>query len=239
MKTAPRAISFDLDDTLWACDDVIGRAEEAVYGWLRTHFPRITEEYDLEAMRQVRMETAAVRPELQADLTRLRYETLAWHARRAGYTPDLADAAVEVFLDERHRVQLYDDVGPVLEQLVGRFRLIALTNGNADVHRAGIGDWFDIALSAADVGAPKPDPAMFDQACGALGIRPGELLHVGDDPLRDVHAAHRFGARTFWVNREGREWPEDLRRAHHEGETLGDLPNLVVRYPATGERSAG
>lgn len=227
MKTPPRAISFDLDDTLWACDDVIGRAEEAVYEWLQRYCPRITAEYDLEAMRQVRMETAAVRPDLQVDLTRLRHETLVWHARRAGYDAGLADAAVEVFLDERHRVELYPDVRPVLDRLAGRFRLIALTNGNADVHRAGIGDWFEVALSAADVGAPKPDPAMFEQACGTLGIRPGELLHVGDDPLRDVHAARRFGARAFWINREGREWPADLRRAHHEDETLSGLPDLL------------
>lgn len=229
MNTTPRAISFDLDDTLWACDDVIGRAEEAVYSWLQRHGPRITAEYDLEAMRQVRMETAAVRPDLQADLTRLRHETLVWHARRAGYDPGLADRAVEVFLDERHRVELYPDVPPVLERLAGRFRLIALTNGNADVHRAGIGDWFDIALSAADVGAPKPDPAMFEHACGALGIRPGELLHVGDDPLRDVHAARGFGARAFWVNRDGREWPGDLRRAQYEAETLAGLPDLLEK----------
>jgi putative hydrolase of the HAD superfamily len=172
MNTMPRAISFDLDDTLWACDDVIGRAEDAVYGWLQRYCPRITAEYDPESMRQVRMETAAVRPDLQADLTRLRHETLAWHARRAGYDVALADAAIEVFLDERHRVELYPDVHPTLERLAGRFRLIALTNGNADVHRAGIGDWFEVALSAADVGAPKPDPAMFERACGTLGIRP-------------------------------------------------------------------
>ncbi|MFW5969125.1 MAG: HAD family hydrolase [Halofilum sp. (in: g-proteobacteria)] len=228
MTAPPRAISFDLDDTLWACDDVIGRAETAVYEWLQRHGPRITAEYDLEEMRRIRMETAAVRPDLQADLTRLRHETLVWHAHRAGYDTGLAEAALEVFLDERHRVELYPDVHPVLERLAGRFRLVALTNGNADVHRAGIGRWFDVALSAADVGAPKPDPAMFEQACATLGVRPGELLHVGDDPLRDVHAARRFGARAFWINREGRAWPPDLRRAHHEGETLDGLPDLFV-----------
>ncbi|MEF8833695.1 MAG: HAD family hydrolase [Halofilum sp. (in: g-proteobacteria)] len=229
MRTMPRAISFDLDDTLWACDDVIGRAEEAVYAWLQRQCPRITAEYDLEAMRQARMETAAVRPDLQADLTRLRRETLVWHADRAGYDGGIADAAIEVFLDERHRVELYPDVHPVLERLAGRCRLIALTNGNADVYRAGIGDWFEVALSAADVGAPKPDPAMFEQACARLGIRAGDLLHVGDDPLRDVHAAHRFGARAFWLNREGRAWPADLRRPHYEDATLTGLPELLDR----------
>lgn len=228
MTRAPRAVSFDLDDTLWACEDVIGRAEEAVYDWLRRHYPRITRDYDLEAMRQRRTETAAARPELQADLTRLRHETLVRHAHEAGYEPELADAAVEVFLDERHRVALYEDVLPVLERLAGRFHLVALTNGNADVARVGIGEWFDVAVSAADVGVPKPDPAMFERACAELGIRPGELLHVGDDPLRDVHAARRFGARAFWINRDGRAWPEDLRRAHHEDVTLARLPDLFT-----------
>lgn len=232
MRLLPRAISFDLDDTLWTCDDVIARAEAAVYAWLETHYPRITAEFDLDAMRRVRLETAQARPALRADLTALRHETLAWHARRAGYDPALANAAVDVFLAERHRVELFDDVRPAIERLRGRFRLVALTNGNADVGRVGIGEWFDVALSAADVGTPKPDPAMFRQACEALAIRPGELLHVGDDPLRDIHAAHRFGARTFWINRFAGEWPTDLRRPHHEGSTLADLPPLLETVAA-------
>ena len=226
MTGSPRAISFDLDDTLWPCDDVVARAEDALYRWLCRHYPRITRAHDMEAMRQRRIETAASRPELQADLTRLRHETLARHAQEAGYPPTLADAALEVFLEERHRVALYGDVLPVLQRLAGRYRLVALTNGNADVARVGMGHWFDVTVSAADVGAAKPDPAMFRRACGALGIRPGELLHVGDDPLRDVHAARRFGARAFWLNRDGRAWPGDLRRAHHEDGTLECLPEL-------------
>ena len=232
MTVLPRAISFDLDDTLWTCEDVIARAEAAVYDWLEMHYPRITAEFDLDAMRRIRLETAQARPALQADLTALRHETLAWHARRAGYDPALAETAVEVFLAERHRVELFDDVRPAIESLRGRFRLVALTNGNADVHRVGIGDWFDVALSAADVGTPKPDPAMFRRACESLSIRPGDLLHVGDDPLRDIHAAHRFGARTFWINRFAGEWPGDLRRAHHESSTLAELPRLLTAAAA-------
>lgn len=227
MRPAPRAISFDLDDTLWSCEDVIARAEEAMHGWLARHYPRITDAHDPESMRQVRIRAAAARPDLQADLTRLRHETLVAHAHEAGYDPSLADAAVEVFLAERHRVALYPDVRPAIEALAGRYTLVALTNGNADVARAGVGDWFDLALSAADVGAPKPDPAMFRQVCDRLGIRSGELLHVGDDPLRDVHAARAFGARAVWVNRTGAEWPGGLRGPDHEIRTLAPLAELL------------
>lgn len=228
MRVRPRAISFDLDDTLWACDDVIERAERAVHGWLAEHAPRITAEYDLEAMRSIRHETARRCPHLGVDLTALRRETVAWHAERAGYSPELADAAVEVFLAERHRVTLFADVRPVLEALRRDYSLVALTNGNADVERAGLGDLFAVSVSAADVGAAKPDPAMFARACRSLGLRAGDLLHVGDDPVRDVHGARAFGARTVWVNRFGIDWPEGVPRAHHELETLTDLEAIVA-----------
>lgn len=233
MRVSPRALSFDLDDTLWACEEVIERAERAVHDWLARHYPAITDEFDLETMRAIRHDTATRDPSLAADLTRLRHESLVWHARRAGYPESLAEQAVAVFLDERHRVCLYDDVLPVLRQLQAHVPLIALTNGNADLARIGLDHLFEVRLSAADVGAPKPDPAMFRAACDRLGLRPGDLVHVGDDPRLDVHAARRFGARAVWVNRAAAPWPEGLPRPHHEMVSLAPLPELLHGEPAT------
>lgn len=232
MKVEPRAIAFDLDDTLWSCDDVIERAEKAVYAWLADRYPAITSEFGLEDMRTIRHETMYRDAALAADLSELRRHTLRWHARRADYDEALADRALAVFLDERNRVNLYDDVLPALERLAGRTPLIALTNGNADLRRIGLDHLFAVTLSAADVGAAKPDPAMFRAACDQLGLRPGDLVHVGDDPHRDVHAARRFGARTVWVNRVRMDWPEGVPRAHHEIETLEPLPGLIYGEPA-------
>ncbi|MDZ7747502.1 MAG: HAD family hydrolase [Halofilum sp. (in: g-proteobacteria)] len=234
MRLKPGAVSFDLDDTLWACDDVIERAERAVYDWLCRHAPRVTAQHDREAMRALRVETARARPELAADLTALRRVTVAWHAEAAGYPAGLADAAVDVFLAERNRVTPFDDVRPVLERLRRRYPLVALTNGNADVGRTGLGDLFSEAVSSADVGAAKPDPAMFAEACRRLGLRAGDLVHVGDDPVRDVHAARAFGARAVWIDRFGSAWPEGIPRAHHELETLHDLAPLLDHTSAAG-----
>lgn len=223
----PCALSFDLDDTLWSGEEVLARAERALYEWLEAHYPRITETYDLERMKAVRHDMARASPVLAADLTRLRRESLRWHAREAGYPEDLAEAGVEVFLSERHAVSVYPDVVPLLERLRASFPLVALTNGNANVYRTELGEYFDLAISAADVGVPKPHPSMFRRACRKLSVRTGDLLHIGDDPLRDVHAARGVGARAVWVNRNGSRWPEDLRRAHNEIETLADLPRCL------------
>jgi len=227
MRVTPRAVSFDLDDTLWSCDEVIERAERVVYEWLARRFPRITAEFDLESMRRIRIETVERNPGLAVDLTALRHHTLQWHALRAGYGADVADAGVDVFLAERHRVTPFDDVRPVLEGLRTRYPLVALTNGNADVRRTELVDLFDAAVSAADVGAAKPDPAMFRQACERLGVEAAELVHVGDDPVRDIHAARRFGARAVWINRNALPWPGDVPRAHHEVATLHELRGLL------------
>jgi len=227
MRRTPRALSFDLDDTLWDCDEVIERAERRVYDWLAAHYPRIAAEFDLEAMRGIRKEAAERDPRLTTDLSELRRVTLAWHAQRAEYDPGLAEVGLEVFLAERNRVTLFTDVLPVLQALGRRYPLVALTNGNADLARIGLDHLFTLSLSAVDVGAAKPDPAMFRAVCEALEIRAGDLLHVGDDPVRDVHAARRFGARTVWVNRTASGWPEDLPRAHHEIETFAALHELL------------
>ncbi len=231
MRVTPHALSFDLDDTLWACDEVLDRAEHAVYQWLAARHPRITEEFDRERMRELRRQLAEQRRELAVDLTALRRASLRWHAERAGYGPSAAEALAEegvaVFLAERNRVSPYADVRPALERLARHYPLIALTNGNADVRRTALGDLFTVSVSAGEVGAAKPDPAMFDAACGQLGVRAGDLVHVGDDPVRDVHAARTFGARAIWLNREAQPWPDDLPRAHHELTTLDELVRLL------------
>lgn len=240
MRVTPRVLSFDLDDTLWSCDDVIERAEQVVHGWLAERHPRITDEFDRETMRQLRWRFAEQRPELAVDLTELRRVSLRWHAERAGYDAQtgaaLAEQGVSVFLDARHQVTPYADVRPVLERLAQHYPLVAVTNGNADVMRTELADLFDLALSAADVGAAKPDPAVFRAVCEAHGIRAGDLVHVGDDPIRDVHAARAFGARAIWLNRAGDPWPEDLPRGHHELDSLHDLVALLTEPSAADSK---
>src|SRR5258706_406631 len=39
-----------------------------------------------------------------------------------------------------------------------------------------------------EVGAEKPDPAIFLRACEALGTKPAETLMVGDHPVADAGA---------------------------------------------------
>lgn len=208
MRPAPiLAITFDLDDTLWAIDPVIERAELRMHAWLAEHYPRLPERYSPADLRALRDGIVHARPELAHDLSALRRESLALAAEHCGYGREAADGAFAVMWQARNEVELFADVLPVLQALAPRFTLGALTNGNADIARIGLDGLLRFCVTARDTGVAKPHPAIFDAASAAAGVPAWQVLHVGDDPARDVHGARAAGMRTVWVNRDGNEWP--------------------------------
>src|SRR5690606_36971171 len=66
----------------------------------------------------------------------------------------------------------------------------------------GILDYFDFVVVSAEVGFEKPDVQMFEIAAERMGVPPGEILHVGDNPVQDVAAATKCGFQTLHLVRE-------------------------------------
>jgi putative hydrolase of the HAD superfamily len=157
------------------------------------------------------------------DLTFLRRHALAQQFLATGHAEASADEAMEVFLIARNRVDLYADVRPALTRLRARYRLFALSNGNADLERCGIGDLFDGHISARTAGAAKPDARIFARLLELAGASAEETLHIGDDPLADVIGAGRAGIPAVWVNRDSREWPRHLAPPARTVMTLAEL----------------
>ncbi len=205
-----RLITFDLDDTLWPCGPVIQQAEQALYAWLQDNAPRITLHHSPQALREQRLTLAQQRSDIAHDLSALRQLQLTRLLAAAGYETHLAWEAMQVFLQARHQVSPYKDVLPVLEALQNTYTLIALTNGNADIRKTSLTHCFHGAITAAQAGAAKPDPAMFLRAMEQAGASPEQSLHVGDDPLLDMDTARQQGMHTLWINRTQREWPDKL-----------------------------
>lgn len=202
-----KAITFDLDDTLWDIWPVVERAERLLHDWLAARYPRIPERFTPLELRELCGEIAAARPEIAHDRTRLRKDALQLAAMQAGYPEFDAEAAFAVFYVARNAVELFAEVRPTLERLARRYPLASLSNGNADVRLIGLDDVFSFSLNAIEVGAAKPEPLMFELACHRLGARPGQVIHVGDDPEHDVRGAANAGMRTVWVNRNRWDWP--------------------------------
>jgi putative hydrolase of the HAD superfamily len=222
------ALILDLDDTLWEVGPVIVRAEQAMHAFLAAHYPRVTELHDLPSLRHRRVAVAEHHPEMRHDFTWLRLEALREHAAEAGYSPAMADAAFGVFYAARNAVQLYPDVLPALEELRRRYRLFALSNGNADLERIGLAGYFERHVTARAAGALKPDPRVFRHLLDGCGVDDARVVHVGDDPEADIAGAQNAGLAAVWVNRRAAIWPDTQRAPDHVVRDLAELASWLV-----------
>lgn len=105
--------------------------------------------------------------------------------------------------------QLLSDADDVLRDLARDHELALITNGIADVQRprvsaAGLADHARVLVVSDEVGAAKPDAAIFDAAFDAMG-RPDrdEVLMIGDSLTSDVAGGHAYGLDTVWFNPAG------------------------------------
>jgi FMN hydrolase / 5-amino-6-(5-phospho-D-ribitylamino)uracil phosphatase len=219
----PLVLSFDLDDTLWPVAPVIAAAESELLSWLRTHHPQTMSGHSVESLRAMRAEVAERFPQHGHDLTFLRHRSLKELFGAAGDAHALADEAFEVFFAARNRVDMYDDVRPALLRLRSRYRLFALSNGNADLERCGIADLFSGHVTARAAGAAKPDARIFAQLAALAGVEAHQVLHIGDDPLADVVGATQAGMQSAWLNRDARRWPEQFAPPARTITTLAEI----------------
>ena len=215
----PKAILFDLDDTLWPIAPVILQAEESVYAWLRENAPRVAERFTIDSLRQARLELLARQPEFHLDLGKLRRAGLLDAFDQAGEDPAKVELAMARYFAARNAVIPYDDVLPGLLRLKDKVLVGSVSNGNADLRTIGLSHHFKVSVAAHQLGVAKPDKAIFLAACEALGVAPEDAVYVGDDVLLDVQGAQRAGLRAVWMNRTG-----STRHLEHEV-----VPDAIVK----------
>lgn len=243
MSFPVRAITLDLDDTLWPFAPIGARIERVLDDWLRTHSPRTAERFPVAAMRALRERVYAENPQLAHDYSALRRLTLERALHESGGDVALAGAAYDVFFAARNEVEYYPDSLAALQRIAARVPVAALTNGNADLERIGVAAHFRFLLGAREHGAGKPDASIFHAACQRLGCAPGEVLHVGDHDEMDVLGAARAGLRSCWLNRADhsgarRAWVHADARPDLEFDTLTALADWLDASHRSSPRSA-
>jgi HAD superfamily hydrolase (TIGR01549 family) len=116
----------------------------------------------------------------------------ALFARANTAVPDVARTLYERVMDPRAWIP-YPDTAPTLRALRERgMRIGIVSNVPQDLRPIfaahGLADLVDAFTHSFEVGAEKPDPAIFLRACEALGTMPRETLMVGDHPVADAGA---------------------------------------------------
>lgn len=227
-----KLITFDLDDTLWHTAPAIVSAEAILRDWLTEHAPRLGP-VPVEHLWEIRARLVEADPSFKHRISALRRRVLFHALEDAGYpareAQDLADKGFEVFLHGRHQVEIFPEVHPTLEILAKDFTLGVITNGNADVRRLGLADYFAFALCAEDLGIGKPDPTPFREALKRASVDAGAAVHVGDHPDDDIAGAQRAGMRAIWYNPTAKPW-EAERRPDAEISSLTQLPDVLKAW---------
>ena len=222
-----KLICFDLDDTLWPCMPTIHYAEDIYYQWLQQYKPAITKKYSatdiLEKRRNLRERT----PSLVHDISKLRIQSLYELADEFNDDRAWVMDAFNTFYQARQQVNFFDDVAPVLEKLKPVFQIAAVTNGNADIYTTELADFFDVAVSAAEAGKSKPDPAVFQLLQQKTGVAADSILHVGDHPCDDIEGASRAGIRNVWLDRQQSGWSSTSVEPDYIAENLYQLLDIL------------
>jgi putative hydrolase of the HAD superfamily len=112
---------------------------------------------------------------------------------------DLAPAAFAPFYVAALEFELVPGTPESLQALRSRgLELAAVTNWDVTVRDRladlGLAPFFSHIVTSAEVGARKPDPAIFRRALDLLGISAERALHIGDDEV-DRRGAAAAGMR--------------------------------------------
>lgn len=221
-----RLITLDLDDTLWPVDTVIARAEAIYYSFLREQEPALFDRLSSEDLRAYRLQQLKRHPELQHDISRWRRDSLTRQLCEEGLEEEaarkLSDQAFEIFLEARQQTTLFPDAEEGLAWLARRFKLVALTNGNADVRRMPIGKYFSGALRAEEIKISKPAPEIFHAALKEGEAAPSQTIHIGDDPHYDIEPARLLGIKTLQARITGKHQAAGPGFSHWR-----DLPEAI------------
>lgn len=224
-----KCITFDLDDTLWAVNPVVEQANHTLLEWLQQNAAAFTQTHSLSDFSRLRREVLERHPEVAHSVTQIRLKLLEHGLRLAGYheeeTQTLALQAFEVFFEARQQVTFFEHALAMLKALHQQgYTLGALSNGNADIHKVGLGELFDFQFSADKVGQEKPHPLMFEQMLHHVSLRPEQVIHIGDNPAHDIEGANNVGLWSIWVNLEGKP---DHVSATRSVTCLSEIPAAV------------
>jgi putative hydrolase of the HAD superfamily len=241
----PRAIVFDLDDTLLT----------AYRNPAPTWFSIITEHAEALGEHDARWVTTAVIDRvldflaaeegrrlwrLEGDVTRRKVVRSAFHrlnlARPTGSEPlhgvdaDRIADRFESYLEET--ITLKPAAHALLDGLAGRgIRLGLLTNGSQSRQRGKIAR-FDLARHFAairiegETGVGKPLEAAYRDMLAALDVPPGQAWMVGDDPQWDVAAPAGLGLTAVYYC-EDEQAPTPTEAAARIA-SLSELPALLA-----------
>ena len=214
-----RAVLFDLDDTLFDHRHGARQALAAVcerHTELAVMDPAELGERHAEILEALHL--CVLRGEMGLDAAR--HERFRRLFECAGATADALRVQQAASMYRECYVQSWREVPGARELLCAlatRARLAVVSNGTSAEQReklryCGFDAYLHTIVVSEEVGAWKPDPAIFRVALERVGASAADAVMVGDAWSTDVAGARAAGVPAVWFNRAGvprpEAWPE-------------------------------
>lgn len=226
----PRAVFFDMDDTLLNTSGGV----DASWGAVCEEFspalgcdPATLRATIKAEMQRFWSDEAAVEREWRTRLEEARVHVIGLALKREGLDVERAPNLSRRYWEENSsRMRLFDDAIETLTSLrEGGFQIGLITNGPASMQRWKIGQfalesYFDVLVIEGEFGHGKPSPKVFEYALGAVGVDPHQAWHVGDNLYADIGGAQSVGIHAAWIHRDRLEM----------GESPKAIPDRVIAH---------
>jgi putative hydrolase of the HAD superfamily len=207
----PKAICFDLDDTLLS-DDAF--SEQA---WFKSCELSAGKNNSIKSQ-ELFCKINEIRKWFWNDEERRREGSIdLFKARKVivgmalkGYGFDNEKMGEEIvnnyarFKDEL--IEFFPHVEKALNELMAkRIKLALITNGNGESQRAKVNrfeleKYFKVCLIEGELGYGKPDPRVYQEALNKLQVDSQQTWMVGNDLYFDIAGAQRLGIYSVWCD---------------------------------------
>jgi len=241
--SAIKAISFDLDDTLYSNKPIMLAIEKKMLAYFtdvlnsKQHaFIKADSSYNSRYWFPFRQHAINAQPDLAHDVVQVRLITYRFGFSALGFSDNIAQqmaqAALDYFISLRSDFVVPTTSKQLLAALSKKYPLIAISNGNVDTKALGISQYFQHVYHAGwqangQLLKQKPTNDMFVLACQELAIKPQHLLHVGDCGRADIQGALNSGCQTAWLSCYDVGKPISVL-PHLELDSLSQLEQLLL-----------
>ncbi len=228
-----RAVLFDIDDTLYSTSDFARKARaNAVRAMIRAglDLPEQVVQHELDEV--LREFSSNYEHHYERLLQRLPPE-----ATRRVNPALIVAAGVAAYHDTKFReLAAFPDVVPLLSGLArAGLRVGIITHGLTvkqaeKLVRLGIVPFLDPkAIFISDqIGISKPNPKLYAAALRELGLKPDEVMYVGDNPEHDVAPPKSVGMVTVWARRGAKRGSENgAIEPDHVVDDFGELARIL------------
>lgn len=127
----------------------------------------------------------------------------------------------------------YNFAIPVLKEIRNMgIKTALITNGNPELQNfkimsLGMTDCFDEIIISGETAYEKPDVRIFQLMARSLGVKPGEMMYIGDHPVNDVDGSRKAGCIPVWVKTTGAWVFPEVPKPELQVETVKEIPDII------------